>query len=464
MATVENFEMTEIDLEQNNSIREHTDVAQNEAEMMNIGEFVFNHITAEAHGSLLKSIRRKVAIHSKVLIKSCTIIDISIYIWFLFLSLFLLVQKNTVVSLNLTWIVYWSLCATFVEGIVWIWLLKLIIEAGYEHKIYATYIIFRILSILLIFTLISVLSVQHLVEPPGGLSDTRRKILKYYMRTTLSFVGILTIYFLTSSAIYSLHLSVVKEFYKIVAIIVEAQNQYKKPRHEMEIAQGIPDICIGMPLYERVKQKTGINLNEDSLELSMKDAKFEVEIELQDNLSNDKSQNLSKIKMFQWDSESEGSDSFRVDLQKWVKMKEKNVSFKIPKGRRLTIDDEDELGMHRRPSHQGRMWSSTKKIDALKDDAIEEEEEDDDRYGLDFLEGYNENERRNKDKSFLTAFTGDEMVSSPISRMSQKKKISIKNVTRKFSTSNSVTKYESSTAIKERRITINEEQSPVKAN
>lgn len=74
MATIENFEITEMDLEQNDIQRNaQNDVINNEAEMMNIGEFVFNHITAETHGSCIMAIRRKVAIYSKLLIKAWTI-------------------------------------------------------------------------------------------------------------------------------------------------------------------------------------------------------------------------------------------------------------------------------------------------------------------------------------------------------------------------------------------------------
>ena len=65
MATIENFEMSEIDLEQNDRPDAENDSAANRDEMMNIGEFVFNHITAETDGSFVKYLRRKVAIHSK---------------------------------------------------------------------------------------------------------------------------------------------------------------------------------------------------------------------------------------------------------------------------------------------------------------------------------------------------------------------------------------------------------------
>ena len=46
-------------------------------------------------------------------------------------------------------------------------------------------------------------------------------------------------------------------------------------------------------------------------DISMKDAKFEVEIELQNNDGSDDTF-MEKIKVFQCDSESSGSDSYRI--------------------------------------------------------------------------------------------------------------------------------------------------------
>lgn len=450
MATVDNFEMTEIDLEQNREDRERVDVGNNETEMMNIGEFVFNHITAESHGSLVKNIRRKVAIHSKILIKTCTIIDVTIYILFLFLSLFLLVQKSTLISLDLSWLVYLSMVTTFIDGIICIWLLKLIIEAGYEHRIYTVYIFFRFVSILVVFLLILIVSMRHIINPPSGLTSAKKDILNYYLIISLSGIILWIIYIFVSTVIYSFHLSVVKEFYRIVAIIVEAQSQYAKPKNEMEIGQGIPDVCIGMPFYERVKKGDGKEDDEEWLDLSFKDAKFEVEIELEDNSSNEKSVNLSKIKVFQCESESSGSDSYRIDLKKWVDLKPKRVSNKIPKGRRLTLENEDQLGMGRRISDQSQVWSSTKKMARISDVPIEEEE-DEDKYGLDFLDDYRKSTKPIPDISFKTAFTGDaDMVSSPLSKLSMKRRVSIKNVIRKQSIG-------FSKQIRERKFTTNEE-------
>jgi hypothetical protein len=80
MATVENFEGSNIDLEQGSNAQNPEDAVQDQNEIMNIGEFVFNHITAEVQGSIYKSIRRQVALNSKILIKTCTSLDVSMYI------------------------------------------------------------------------------------------------------------------------------------------------------------------------------------------------------------------------------------------------------------------------------------------------------------------------------------------------------------------------------------------------
>jgi len=47
-------------------------------------------------------------------------------------------------------------------------------------------------------------------------------------------------YMIVSSAVYSFHMSVVKEFYKIVGIIIEAHMYQKKENNEMTISQPIP--------------------------------------------------------------------------------------------------------------------------------------------------------------------------------------------------------------------------------
>jgi hypothetical protein len=51
IATRENFNATEIDLEANAVPEVQSEVINNDEEMMNIGEFVFDHITAPTTGS-----------------------------------------------------------------------------------------------------------------------------------------------------------------------------------------------------------------------------------------------------------------------------------------------------------------------------------------------------------------------------------------------------------------------------
>ena len=84
----------------------------------------------------------------------------------------------------------------------------------------------------------------------------------------------------------------------------------------------------------------------------------------------------------------------------------------------------------------------------ISDEPIDEEE-DEDRFGLDFLEDYHNTMKVNTDKN--TAFTSDgEMVASPVSKLSLRKKVSVKNVTRRQS-------FSSNKHIKLRKFTINED-------
>lgn len=85
-----------------------------------------------------------------------------------------------------------------------------------------------------------------------------------------------------------------KTFYKIVAVIVEAQSQYHKSRKDIEVCQGIPDVCIGVPFYDQSKIEERHND-----EFSLRDAKFEVEIELENKEMENGTQSFSKIKVFQ---------------------------------------------------------------------------------------------------------------------------------------------------------------------
>jgi hypothetical protein len=425
MATIENFEMSEMDIENPSDLNDQNqNVIDNESEMLNIGEFVFNHITAETDGSFLQLIRRKVAIHSKWLIKVCTIIDVAMYITFLFLSLFLLVQKNTVIAFSLSWQTYCSLIATFIEGIICIWILKLIIEAGYEHKIYTTYILYRLISIILIMLSILTISIQHLTNPPKDLTGTKKNILIYYLIVTTGCNLWLMAYIVVSSVIYSFHMSVVKEFYKIVAIIVEAHNQYKKNKNDLEVAQGIPEVWVGVPFFDR--SQIPMEGKEESLEFSMKDAKFEVQIELQHEEPKENRENISMIKVFQCDSESSESDSYRIDLQSTLKRKKQ--SWKIVRGRKLTTDDEDYFGLKKRESEKAKKWESSNKILKVEDEAIKEEDEE--MFGLDFLGVYQKEMRPNHTTEKYTNFTTDgDLVASPISKGSFKK-LSVKKVIR----------------------------------
>ena len=86
-------------------------------------------------------------------------------------------------------------------------------------------------------------------------------------------------------------------------------------------------------------------------------------------------------------------------------------------------------------------------IQRMSSEVIEEEEE---KYGLDLLEEYRSN---NKTGEKGTNFTSDgEMVYSPVSRHSFKKRMHVKQVTRKQSVS-------SQSSLQKRRFTITEEKS-----
>ena len=74
-----------------------------------------------------------------------------------------------------------------------------------------------------------------------------------YLTITMPLIILVICYILVSSVVYAFHLSVVKEFYKIVAIIVEAHSQHKTNRYDIEIGLGIPEVCIGVPLFEHVE-------------------------------------------------------------------------------------------------------------------------------------------------------------------------------------------------------------------
>jgi hypothetical protein len=218
------------------------------------------------------------------------VIDVSIYVCFLFISLFLLIQNSAVIKLQEKWYIYVLHIFVFLEGILCIWLLKIIIAGGYEHKIYVTYILYRFISISVLFSIISIISVFHLLTPQDDISDLHKDILDYYLLITLAIIFLIWTYLIISTVVYSFHCSIVKTFYKIVAIIVEVQSQSYKERNGVEVCQGIPDICIGVPYYDPGK-------TEDHLkdEFSSTDAKFEVEIELENNQTINGAHSLSKI-------------------------------------------------------------------------------------------------------------------------------------------------------------------------
>jgi hypothetical protein len=143
-----------------------------------------------------------------------------------------------------------------------------------------------------LFTVISLISIFHLLTPQDDISDLHKDILDYYLLITLGMIFLIWTYLIISTVVYSFHCSVVKTFYDIVAIIVEVQSQNYKERNGVEVCQGIPDVCIGVPYYD--PGKTEENLKD---ELCPTDAKFEVEIELEleNNQTISGAHSLSKI-------------------------------------------------------------------------------------------------------------------------------------------------------------------------
>ena len=193
MITLENFNISELDLENQAQRPQNRNSDNEDEEILNIGEFVFNHIIRKTNGSITQSIRRRIAIHSKLFIKSWTFIDITIYICFLIISLFLLVQNGTIIAIQMTWLVYTCLVLTFIEGIVWVWILKVVIEAGYHHKIYITYILFRLISITILMSTIAGISLSQLFQLLET-SDSKTLIAYNYFVTTLWLIWTCLIY------------------------------------------------------------------------------------------------------------------------------------------------------------------------------------------------------------------------------------------------------------------------------
>jgi hypothetical protein len=116
----------------------------------------------------------------------------------------------------------------------------LVIEAGYEHKIYLTYLIYRLSSITVLMSIVLYISLDHIYSPSKEISETKQKILVYFLLSTDGCIVLLLLYLITSTVIYVFHLSIVKEFYKIVSIIMESQSHYAKLRKELDIGIGIP--------------------------------------------------------------------------------------------------------------------------------------------------------------------------------------------------------------------------------
>lgn len=243
---------------------------------------------------------------------------------------------------------------------------------------------------------------------------------------------------------YLFHLSIVKEFYKIVSIIIESRAHISKLRKEVKVAIGVPEFCIGMPYYE---DPNIINeMTDQEYAINMKQAKFEVEVELHNetiesrpDISQTSSKKpsqlepeMNKIKLFECPSDSsESNDSYTIDLKA-----AKQYSFKITKGTPIipSLDDVDYFQRDRKISEN--IFTQDYKMKTLNpNEPIDEESSDDDKFGLDYLEEY---QSKNVHKKSLvddrTAFTTENgMIASPVSRPSFQKRVSVKQVTRKKS-------------------------------
>lgn len=93
----------------------------------------------------------------------------------------------------------------------------------------------------------------------------------------------------------------------------------------------------------------------------------------------------------------------------------------------MTIDDDDYFKLRKTSSSK---HESTKKTPAINE-AIEEEESEE-KYGLDFLESYQNKKPEIRTTDKMTSPTLD-FVASPVSKPSFKKRVSVKNVTRRAS-------------------------------
>lgn len=143
---------------------------------------------------------------------------------------------------------------TFIDGIICIWILKLVIEHGYEHRVYISYILVRLISITVLASLISGISISSFIHIPSK-RDSQQDVLYYYYILTICLALLLLVYIILSSIIYSFHMLVVKEFYRIVGIIIEAHLYQRKEDDQEMIGQPIPHFCIGVPFFESEKTK-----------------------------------------------------------------------------------------------------------------------------------------------------------------------------------------------------------------
>ena len=286
-------------------------------------------------------------------------------------------------------------------------------------------------------------SFDRLINPPEDVSSLKKTVLHNYLIVSIILQMFIVIYVTISTVIYSFHLSVVKEFYYIVSVIIESREQNSKTKKELDIGQGIPDYCVGMPYYEDPRIIS--EMSDEAYALSMKQAKFEVEIELENEsikqldrkLANKKvtpkfsesKKDLHTIKIFECPSESsDGENSYRFKIK--PKKASKHISEKILKGRRMTLQ-EDEL--FRRDRNASENVQMRRKAEEMIQDQDPIDEESSDKYGLDYLEEYQQN---NKTSAIgdQTAFTTENgMKASPVSRPSLKKKVSVKQVTRRKS-------------------------------
>lgn len=349
------------------------------------------------------------------------------------------------------WLAYTSMIITFLNGIVLIWILKLVIEAGYEHKVYTKYLLYRALSILCLLIVIMAISFDHLISPPENLDSTKQNLLNNYMISTITLQSIAVVYIVISTIVYTFHLSIVKEFYKIVSIIIETREQTSILQRKVYLAAGVPDFCVGMPLVEDPKLVNA--MSDEDYALSMKQANFEYEIEIHnsprrpadsgpthsrnDSFKN-KGKNLSKIKIIECMSESsEASDSFRI--QPTNLSMDKKSSCKVIKGSPITMD-EGFFNFRDRTSMKAPIGKKVASID-------EESDSNDEKYGLDYLEEY-QNRKASICDDGRTAYSSDKQFKmNSFKKVTPHRKVSVSKVTRnKTFFNNNMTRVRSFTA------------------